>query len=253
MYARAVSTFIWVFVFTSSAVLFPLAVVIWALTTPFDRRGVVLHRFTCFWASLYSWINPSWRITVEGREHIRPGVAYVMVSNHQSTVDILVLFRLFRHFKWVAKAEAFKVPFIGWNMYLNRYVRLTRGNRTSIQQMMDASERTLRAGSSIMIFPEGTRSRDGRLQAFKHGAFTLAKRAQVGILPIVLEGTGKALPKRGFVSEGTHRIRVRVLPEIPFSTFAGAEVEELAARVHALYARELGETPQAPALPSAAE
>ena len=99
------------------------------MTVLFDRRLVLLHRFTCFWASLYTWLNPAWRVRIEGREKIRPRTAYVMVANHQSLLDILVLFRLFTHFKWVSKIENFRVPCVGWNMSLNRYIKLRRGDR----------------------------------------------------------------------------------------------------------------------------
>lgn len=245
MGARLLSTAYWVFGFTSSAVFFVGALAIFLITAPFDRRGVIIHRYTCLWASIYSWVHPHWQVTIEGRENARGG-PYVIVANHQSTLDILVLFRLFIHFKWVAKAEVFLVPFIGWNMFLNRYVRLRRGSKKSIADMMAASERKLSEGSSILIFPEGTRSRDGRLQPFKHGAFTLAKRAQVPIVPVVIEGSGKALPRRGFVSEGRHVIRIRVLPEIPHDSFADASVPELAARVRAIYVEALGEPEHAP-------
>ena len=98
MVRRALSLVFWVFLAGSSIVLFPVAVLIWAVTAPFDRRRALLHRFTCFWASLYTWLNPAWRVRVEGRDRIRPDAAYVMVANHQSLLDILVLFRLFVHF-----------------------------------------------------------------------------------------------------------------------------------------------------------
>jgi 1-acyl-sn-glycerol-3-phosphate acyltransferase len=225
----------------SSALLFPLAVLIWAVTAPFDRKRVVLHRFTCFWGSLYTWLNPAWPVEVTGREKIRPGVAYVMVANHQSLLDILVLFRLFRHFKWVSKIENFRIPFIGWNMSLNRYIRLRRGDRESVLEMMRACEQTLASGNSIMMFPEGTRSMDGRLRPFKPGAFALAQRMGVPLLPIVLEGTGDALPKRGFVLQGRHEIRIRVLDEIPAAAFAGSGLEEFVESVRHRFALELGE------------
>ena len=241
MLRRILSLFFWLFITASSILLFPVAVVIWAVTAPFDRRRVLLHRFTCFWASLYTWLNPLWRIQVEGREKIRPGVAYVMVANHQSLLDILVLFRLFTHFKWVSKAEIFRIPCIGWNMYLNGYILLRRGDRASIAQMMRACARTLAAGSSIMMFPEGTRSADGRLKAFKHGAFSLAKETRVPLLPILVKGTADALPKRGFVLQGRHEIRIRVLEAIPAASFADTPVEALTERVHALFAAALGE------------
>jgi len=103
-------------------------------------------------------------VTIVNRERIRRDATYVIVANHQSLLDILVLFRLFVHFKWVSKAELFRIPCIGWNMTLNRYIRLRRGNPESIAAMMRDAERTLAEGSSLMIFPEGTRSADGRLK-----------------------------------------------------------------------------------------
>jgi 1-acyl-sn-glycerol-3-phosphate acyltransferase len=237
---RVYSTLFWGFLATSSAALFPVAVGIWAVTAPFDRRRVVLHRFTCFWASLYTWLNPAWPLTVEGRSRIRRDETYVMVANHLSFLDILALFRLFEHFKWVSKIENFRVPFIGWNMSLNRYIKLRRGDRESVVQMMQACLETLAQGSSIMMFPEGTRSPSGELRTFKPGAFELALRAGRPILPIVIEGTAAALPKRGFVLRGRHPIRIRVLDPLPFESFADASVEELTRRVHRLYVEALG-------------
>jgi len=225
MLRRGGSLLFWIFIVASSLLLFPLALCIWAATVLFDRRLVVLHRFTCLWASLYTWLNPLWRVHIEGREKIRRGVAYVMVANHQSLLDILVLFRLFVHFKWVSKIENFRVICVGWNMSLNRYIKLRRGDRESIAQMMSDCARTLAEGSSVMMFPEGTRSPDGRLRDFKHGAFTLAQQAGAPLLPIVIEGTAHALPKRGFVLQGRHAIRVRVLDEIPYRSFADQPVE----------------------------
>src|SRR6266481_898780 len=220
MLRRALSLVFWLFLVASSILLFPVALLIWMTTVLVDRRLTLLHRFTCFWASLYTWLNPVWRVRIEGREKIRPDATYVMVANHQSLLDILVLFRLFVHFKWVSKIENFRVPFIGWNMSLNRYIKLRRGSRESVTRMMEECERTLAHGSSVMMFPEGTRSPDGRLQRFKPGAFSLAQQTHVPILPIVVEGTAEALPKRGFVLQGRHEIRVRVLDEIPYPSFA---------------------------------
>ena len=236
---RVGSAVFWLFLVVSSILLFPVALVVWAATVLFDRRLAVLHQFTCLWASLYTWLNPVWRVTVEGRDKIKSGVTYVMVANHQSLLDILVLFRLFVHFKWVSKIENFRVPAVGWNMRLNRYIELRRGDKSSIDKMMAACLAALKAGSSIMMFPEGTRSIDGKLKSFKHGAFTLAKQARVAILPIVVEGSSEALPKRGFVLRGRHDISVRVLDAIPYQTFADLSVEALTAKVRAVIANEL--------------
>src|SRR5512140_1550245 len=242
MLRRAGSLLFWLFLVASSLLLFPVALLIWALTVLFDRRLVLLHRFTCFWASLYTWLNPVWRVHIAGREKIRPDTAYVMVANHQSLLDILVMFRLFVHFKWVSKIENFRVPAIGWHMSLNRYIKLRRGDKESIAKMMDACATTIAAGNAVMMFPEGTRSFDGRLREFKHGAFTLAQRTGVPLLPIVVYGTANALPKRGFVLQGRHAISIRVLDEIPHASFADKPVEVLTREIRERFARELGET-----------
>ena len=234
------SILFWAFLVASSLLLFPVALVVWALTAPFDPRKRWLHQFTCFWASLYSWFNPAWRVHVEGREKIRRDATYVMVANHQSLLDILVLFRLFAHFKWVSKIENFRIPCIGWNMSLNGYVKLRRGDKQSIGEMMAASARVLDEGNSIMMFPEGTRSPDGRLRAFKHGAFTLAQGSGCPLLPILVQGTADALPKRGFVLQGRHAIRIQVLDEIPHEKIRGRPVEDVTREVWHIFATALG-------------
>ena len=241
MLRRLGSLVFWTFLTVSSILLFPVAVLVWAVTLPFDRRKVVQHQFTCFWASLYTWFNPVWPVRVEGREKVRSGATYVMVANHQSLLDILVLFRLFVHFKWISKIENFRIPCIGWNMRLNNYIELRRGDKQSIGEMMSAASRTLDDGSSIMMFPEGTRSAHGRLKDFKHGAFTLAQSSGCPLLPIVLEGTSNALPKRGFVLQGRHPISIRVLDEIPHEVIRDRPVEDVAREVRELFAKELGE------------
>ena len=238
---RGFSILFWTFLFTTSFVCFPIAVLIWAVTVPFDPKLRLLHQFTCFWASLYTWFNPAWPVRVEGRERIQPGETYVMVANHQSLLDILVLFRLFSHFKWVSKIENFRLPLIGWNMTLNRYVKLRRGDRASVIQMIEHCTRILAEGNSIMMFPEGTRSMDGRMRAFKPGAFELALKCERPLLPIVLNGTSDALPKRGIVLQGRHHITVRVLEPIPVADFAHLSADELTERVRNQIAAELGE------------
>ena len=234
---RVLSILFWAFVVVSSVLLFPGALLLWALTAPFGRKRVLLHLYTCFWASLYTWLNPLWPVQVRGREHVERGATYVMVANHLSLLDILVMFRLFRHFTWVSKAENFSVPVIGWNMRLNAYIPLRRGDRDSAAAMLATAEADLRDGTSVMIFPEGTRSRDGRLKPFKTGAFDLAVRTGRPVLPIVVGGTGDALPARGFVLRGRHPITLTVLPPIPAQ---GQEVSALLEQTRAAIAAEQG-------------
>lgn len=213
---------IWLLIFLTCPVLFVGALLVWLVTWPFDSRLRALHLYSCAWASIYTYVFPYWHVRVRDRDRLRNDTAYVVVSNHQSLLDILVLFRLYRHFKWVSKAVIFRLPFIGWNMTLNRYIPIRRGDPADAVRMMTACGDALEGGSSIMIFPEGTRSLDGELRDFKHGAFTLALRHHVPILPIVLDGTLHALPKHGIVSPGAD-IDIQVLEPISVADFSDVD------------------------------
>jgi 1-acyl-sn-glycerol-3-phosphate acyltransferase len=220
MFKQIISIAFIAFIAVTSVFFFIGALLIWAATVLFDRRLVLLHLYSCLWASVYLWTMPAWSVRTRGRHRIRNKATYVVVSNHLSQLDILVAFRLFFHFKWVSKEEVFKLPFIGWNMVLNRYIRLKRGHKKSVEQMMAHAEETLRKGSSVFFFPEGTRSRSGDLLPFKPGAFILAQKVRLPLLPIAISGTRDALPKHSLTITGRHRILIEVLEEIPYERFA---------------------------------
>jgi len=228
MINRVVSVLYLIFIALTSIPLFGCAVIIWCLTKPFDKRLIILHQFTSFWATLYIWTMPAWSIKTSGREKIKKDTAYMVVSNHQSQLDILVAFSLFFHFKWVSKAEVFKLPLIGWNMVLNQYIKIKRGDRDSAETMMMQCEASIASGNSVYFFPEGTRSRNGRLKAFKPGAFILAKKMQIPILPIAINGSKNALPKHSINFHGRHPMRIQVLDEIPYKRFENLSVEKTA-------------------------
>ncbi len=208
---RIFSVFYWVFVFATMPFLFLVALVLFVLTVAFDRRRFVNQMWSCFWASFYIYCNPIWRSRIRGREKLPWHGPAVLVANHLSLVDILVLYGLYRPFKWVSKAELFKVPCAGWNMVLNDYVRLRRGDRHSIREMMDHCRRHLSQGSPVLIFPEGTRSPTGELQAFKDGAFRLALEAGVPVIPIAVKGTYETMPKQGVLIQRSMSAEVQVL------------------------------------------
>ena len=231
---RTIAVIFIAFVFLTSFFFFLVALLIWLTTRPFDRRLRLLHSFTSRWAALYLWLFPPWSVTVRGREKIDPHTTYVIVSNHQSLVDILVLFLLFSHFKWVSKAELFKIPLIGWNMSLNRYVRLVRGNRQSIRKMYGLCEQHLEEGSSILLFPEGTRSPSGLMRDFKEGAFVLAQRKSVPILPLVINGSKNALPKSSLNFHGMSHVELDVLDPISPEEFSEEPVDDLRLRIREL-------------------
>ncbi|MEZ0367778.1 MAG: lysophospholipid acyltransferase family protein [Candidatus Sericytochromatia bacterium] len=238
MQRKLVSLAFLVFMGLSSLVCYCLALVIWALTVWWDRRLALLHLFTCFWGSLYIWIMPAWSVTIEGREKLvdRP---MVIVSNHLSMLDILVAFGLFFPFKWVSKTEIFRIPFIGWNMVLNQYIRLVRGDRESGKQMIRACEDALKKGASVYLFPEGTRSKTGEVKDFKAGAFIVAHSMKVPIQPIVITGTEDALPKHSLDFHGSHAIRLKVLNPVPYESFADLSVEQTSDLIRGIIVAEV--------------
>ena len=229
------------FIGISSSFLFCGAVLVRLLCIPFDPKLVSLHLYSSFWASLYIWCMPLWSVTILGREKICSGKSYVMVSNHQSNLDIIVLYRLFAPFRWVSKAEVFLLPFIGWNMSLNGYVKLKRGDKASAEKMMQECRRLLAGEISVFFFPEGTRSPTGLMRPFKPGAFILAKESKKPILPIVVNHTKNALPKHSLEFHGRHRMEVKVLDEIPYDRFAHVPAEDLAEQVRDLIASHVAE------------
>lgn len=213
----------WAYFFVTSTVLFVLAVVIRILTAPFDPSRCVLHKLSCFWASLYLWGNPYWSLRKKGLKGFDRKRSYVIVSNHQSWVDILILFNSFIHFKWISKKQMFNVPLLGWNMRLNGYIPIDRGNEESGRRCLEMSRGWLAKGSSVLYFPEGTRSRDGKLLPFKMGAFKLAVESGHDVLPIVIRGSLNALPKDSVLLHRKSRMSLEVLPPISVKSFQGNE------------------------------
>jgi 1-acyl-sn-glycerol-3-phosphate acyltransferase len=174
----------------------PIQLLLLALTFPFDRNRVVAGQFLRLVGNGISRCFPPWRLRIEGKwpEGRR---AYVVVANHQSMLDILMLSRLPREMKWIAKEELFGIPWAGWMMRLAGDIPIRRGDAESGGEALAKAKDYLARGMSVMIFPEGTRSAKGTLLPFKSGAFRLALEAQVPILPIAVHGTAQGMPKGG--------------------------------------------------------
>ncbi|MBM4361601.1 MAG: 1-acyl-sn-glycerol-3-phosphate acyltransferase [Deltaproteobacteria bacterium] len=227
----------WPYLLASCVVLFVPAVLIFLLTLPFDPRRRLLHAYTCRWGAHYLALAPAAGVTVEGRDLAQAAGPCIFVSNHQSMVDVLAVFALRVPFLWVSKIENFRVPFLGWNMYLNRYVPLKRGHLPSILRMVRTCHVRLREGHSLYVFPEGTRSPTGELIGFFPGAFRMAVRFGVPIVPVVIEGTRAILPKgRAYIQP--RRVLLRVLPPVTPAE-AGNDPRRLLALVRERMEREL--------------
>lgn len=226
-----ISLFVWLFVILSTFILFPIALVIFLATFLFDKKRYILHKYSCFWASIYVWINPLWDVEIKGREKIDPKKTYLFVSNHQSLLDIILAYTLFYHFKWVSKDTLFNIPMIGWNMSLNGYIKLRRKDPKSHLNLMKAASKNIAKGSSLFMFPEGTRSPDGEIKRFKDGAFLIAKKNKVGVAPILIVGAHNAVPKKGFVMKHRQKIVLEVQDPIEAEEVASMETKEISNRV----------------------
>jgi len=210
----------WTFTAVSSFILYLGAVLIWLLTKPFDPTLSLLHRYTCWWGQLYLRCLPGCRIHVEGRDKIKPHTAYVLVANHQSAADILALSALSVSFKWISKKENFRLPFVGWNMSLNGYIRVEPGKPESIHSAMESCKAWLAHGVPVLWFPEGQRSFTGQLLGFHGGAFRLAADCGCAVIPILLEGTPAIFPDWR-VAAFPGLIQIRVLDPITLAEAGG--------------------------------
>ena len=223
--AMLFSLLYWAFLGISAMLLYLVAVVIWLFTAPFDPARTFLHRYTCGWAQLYLRCLPGCRLRVEGRQKIVARTPYILVANHQSMTDIMALSALAVPFKWVSKKEAFRLPFIGWNMYLNGYVSVDRGNIRNVAKTMEVCRRWLERRVPLLMFPEGHRSRTGEMLKFHTGAFKLAARCDCAVVPIAVDGT-LDIYRGARVSAFPGTVRIRVLDPITLHD-AGGSVDRL--------------------------
>ncbi len=231
--------FFFIYFFSIGIVFYFIALIIWLVTTPFDKQRKITHLFIQFWGAVYILSIPTWRFKIEGRENLDKHKSYVIVANHQSQLDIISSSLLFIPFKWISKSEVFKVPIVGWAMKLCKYIELKRGDRKSVIHMIRDAEKSIKNGNSIFIFPEGTRSDDGKLKQFKSGAFIIAKRTKAPILPIVMKGTRDILPKGTLIFNPKGFIHYKILPEIPYEEYKDLETDEIANKVRDIIAKEL--------------
>lgn len=181
------------------------------------------------------------KIEVDGLDRLRPDRRYVFVSNHQSALDIpLIIGGLKHHVSFIAKRELFMIPFFGWGIYMLGHVWIDRSNARKARRSISRAVATLkREGISLIIFPEGTRSPDGRVREFKKGSFTLALESGVEVVPVAIEGTHRILPKKALaVRPGIARLYVT--PPIPTEGLQRTDKAALAESSRARILKMLG-------------
>jgi len=233
------SIIVWIIGVCFVIISFPLTLLVWLITLPFDRAKKLVHLFLTYESFILLHLIPIWSIHMEGREKAEKGTTYVIIANHQSILDILLLNCLRYKYKWISKIENSKVPVIGWYIKMADYIIIDRGNEESKAKMLDKSYKCLIKGISVMIFPEGTRSFNSEIGFFKRGAFQLALQAEVPLLPVLIDGTGGILPKHGLVFGSGYQIRIRVLDPVYPAAFGTDNPDSLALKLSAHMTLEL--------------
>jgi len=225
------SIIVWFIGISFVIVTFPLTLLLWIVTFPFDRNKVLIHMFLMYQSLILSYLLPIWKIRIEGRENAQKAVTYVIISNHQSILDILLINCLRYKYKWISKIENLNVPVIGWYLKMADYLIVDRENDDSKAIMLDRSYNYLKKGISIMMFPEGTRSLNNEIGFFKRGAFQLAIQTNTALLPVLIDGTGGILPKHGLIFNSGHNITIRVLNPVDPADFGTENPDILALKM----------------------
>lgn len=186
-------------------------------------------------------VNPKWKIKISGNTDINDHQPYVVVSNHLSLADIPLISNLPWEMKWIAKKELFDIPIVGWMMKLAGDISVDRRALNRKELTFEQARYYLSHNCSVMFFPEGTRSLSGKLNAFTRGAFELAIREQVSILPLVIDGTQNALPKRSWKFGSARNIRLKVLNPVSTDGLGRNDVSTLTKQVRAQILEQLSE------------
>jgi len=209
---RRVIVIIWVVVTTVLTSFLALSLSV------FERGGRWIHTAGKLWARGILFISGV-AVRTEGTHHVQPGQGLVFMANHQSMVDILVLFACLPvQFRWLAKKELFHIPLFGPALARAGHIRIDRSNRKSAHKSLLAAAHKVASGVSVIIFPEGSRSSDDQLKPFKPGGFHLALRAERPIVPISIYGTHQVLPK-GSIYFKPGCVIVRIAPPVSTTLF----------------------------------
>jgi len=216
MYLRTI--LVWVAGLPVTGVLFSILL----LSLLVDRSGRMVHTIGAFWCRLILALAGV-RVRVRGRENISNSGPVIFLSNHQGAFDIPVLQGYIPfQFRWIAKKSLFSIPVVGWSMTLAGYIGIERENsKKAFKGLLRAAEK-IKNGTSVLVFPEGTRSTTGSLLPFKKGAFILAKKSGVDIVPLAVEGT-KDIMKKGSLMVAPAHATVSIGK--PFSTKGKTEEE----------------------------
>ncbi|HEY7372950.1 MAG TPA: lysophospholipid acyltransferase family protein [Polyangia bacterium] len=211
----------------------------------FDRSGDSVLALARLWSRILLGV-PGVKVEVTMRARLEPGRPYVFVANHASMVDIWAVFvTIPASFRFIAKKQLARIPLFGWAMTAGRFIFIDRQNPLAARRSIDEAARRIRSGQSVVIFPEGTRTRTGRLLPFKKGGFHLAIDSGAAIVPVAIRGSHAAMPRgSALIRAGT--VAVEVDEPIPTTGMTTADRDALIEKVRGRIAAMLGEPIEAP-------
>jgi len=221
-----------------SCALFIPVVPLWLVCLLCNKEIAWLNSYRFWWGRLYFNISPGWIVQTEGMENIDTRKPYIIISNHQSALDIPFSAFIRTQFNWVSKFEVLYIPIIGWLMWMCRDIPIKRGQSRSARMMIHQVANKVAHRRSVLLYPEGTRSSDGQVKRFKEGAFVVAKANKIGILPVVIDGTFDAMPKGKFGFKLKQVFRMRVLPEFTYQQMENLSPREIAQQLENLIRKE---------------
>lgn len=233
---------IWVWCFTALALVFLVisGELLRLILFPFDREKFVPIRFLySFLENMVLFINPFWNLTIDNRDKFSNHKSYVILSNQQLVMDIIVLQNFFKPFRWLSKAGNFRLPLLGWMMRIVKGIEIQRNNPASFADLAKECSHALQTGCSIAISPEGSRSEDGSVKRFKEGAFWNALHNLAPIIPMVLGNTLVSLLRKEFIIRKKYHLRLKMLNEMPFESFRELNPRSLALQVRDVIVNEL--------------
>ncbi|MEJ2216717.1 MAG: 1-acyl-sn-glycerol-3-phosphate acyltransferase [Gemmatimonadota bacterium] len=230
---RILSALLWANVGLWTLLFLPVMAVVWVFTAPFDPGRYAAGRLLRICAMVTVKTNPLWHFRVSGVRVGDPRRPYVAVSNHESFADIFLISHLPWEMKWVSKETLFRLPAMGWMMRMAGDIEVQRGSNRSRLHALQGMRDRLGKRVTVMVMPEGTRSRSGNLLPFRDGGFRVAVESGVPILPMAVAGTRDAMAKGSLVFNRA-RAEVRVLEPVETTGLTLKDVPELRERVRAM-------------------
>jgi 1-acyl-sn-glycerol-3-phosphate acyltransferase len=233
-----------------STISFVVATILGSLTAlvfgAIDRSGDLVFALARLWSRVILGV-PGVKLDIRMRVPLEPGRPYVFMPNHASMIDIWAVFvAIPASFRFIAKKQLARIPLFGWAMAAGRFIFIDRQNTASARRSMSEAARRIRLGQSVVIFAEGTRTRDGRLLPFKKGGFHLAMESGVPIVPVAIKGSRELMPRgAALIRAGT--VTVEFSEPIPTEGLKNGQRDALIAKVRGRVAEMLGEPIEAAA------